>query len=129
MDLSINMFDQEISLKVSMWICDEDRYFELAAQRPKSTLWKSASMLWICYCNACRYDRVKPSIDISEFELWVDIQHGNEEGKENIIKVIGDITKEILKLTGKAGAEAESETDKKKLTGQLSDSLHTANVD
>lgn len=130
MDLSIKMFDQDVPLKVSMWVCDENRYFDLVAQRPKSKLWEAASLLFICYTNACRYSRVKPSIDTSEFELWADTQYSTKEGKENIIKVIGSITGELLKMKGDVDAEAAaSDDDKKKLTGQLSDSLHTANVD
>ena len=130
-ECTIDLFGQEVPLAVTMWICDDDRYFELTNQRPKSVLWEAAALLWLCYCNACRYRRAKATIDISEFELWADEQYSSEEGKKNIVKVISQLTHEILKLRGPqdGGSPGNEEDGKKKLTGQVSASLHTAKGD
>ena len=124
--MELDIYGKKAGLKISMWLADEDRYANMAAQKPNSRIWEAAALIIICYHNWCRYQRIKPEISNEDFELWVDEKLSTVEGK----KEIADLTVSIVEQINALGDGVEKKmTPENQPTGEASGSLLLANVD
>ena len=101
--MELDIYGKKAGLKISMWLADEDRYANMAAQKPNSRIWEAAALIIICYHNWCRYQRIKPEISNDDFELWVDEKLSTPEGKQEI----ADLTVSIVEQINQLGAGVE----------------------
>jgi len=123
--MELDIYGKKAGLKISMWLADEDRYANMAAQKPNSRIWEAAALIIICYHNWCRYQRVKPEISNDDFELWVDEKLSTPEGKQEIADLTVSIVQQINSLGDGVEKKMIPETQP---IGEPSESLLLANV-
>ena len=124
----IEVNGKKVELTVTMWVVDENRFAKTLAEKPESKIWEIASAFWICYQNACRYNRVQPEFTAFDFELWADKMISSKEGKAEINKISAMLGAEISALNDGNDQPADGEKKTIQIAGEGSESLHLANV-
>jgi hypothetical protein len=124
--MQIIIDNKEVRLKVSMWVVDEDRYNKLVSKRPESKLWQFAALLFICYQNACRYEKTEPIFTADDFEMFVDESYSSKDKKQALVDLTNEITAAIYSLSD--GEKIEASDEEKKMIGETSGNLRLANV-
>lgn len=96
-EFSVQINGNDVLLKVSMWVMDENRWSDLANQKPNSVLWQGASQFYTCYLNACRVYKKPVELTMDDFVNWFDELTSYEP--EKVADITGIMVGEIEKLT------------------------------
>jgi hypothetical protein len=83
-----------------MWVIDDDRITNMLNEKPNSTIWKFATYIFIAHKNYCRYKKIPATVNIEEVELYVDEQLSTDHGRENLNKLMLDITAIVNGILG-----------------------------
>lgn len=124
MSMYIYINEKRIDLKVSMWLVDEDRYTDMANQRPKSIIWKSASLIYLAHVNYQRKQKAEPVITAEEIEEWIEDQTSTAAGVKRFVDLNNELTAEIRMITD-AVAETSTEEEKKIIVGEIPERLRS----
>ncbi len=87
---------------------------KMESEQPNSILWKSVSLVYSLYENACFFNKKKREFTVEDIERIVDQMYNSEEG-EQAIKDITQFMADNYAVKQVVQAAADAEEAKKKL--------------
>jgi len=95
-EFTVQIDNQNILLKIGMWILDENRFEEFQKKIPNSGLWQDCAIFYGAYCNACRSRKKDATLNPQTFLEWYE--NALSYDAENLASLTKILVDEVNKL-------------------------------